>query len=323
MADTMKSKQVSIAISEASSGNSEWAVTYGLDQQLHIRFRKVEASDCLVVHFHGAVDRTKRTPPVFQPFQASIEKVAHQLSISDPAMLRPGAATLGWYCGHEGADVQEEIRSFVFDVVQVLGIKRLIFIGGSGGGYAALLNSWHFEGSLAIAVSPQTNLKNYYSGHIKNYLESCWSSCSSLEDIPTHVVTDLLQLYGYGYTNSVVCLASQGDTFHLQRHILPFVNLLASQKKPRFVFECNYWGIPKHSRSVPPEVFGTWLKASVTAPTFDTEQIIEHHHRIKTATKIKLQNNEKGPEKLTLFASEDIHLADILRAHALRLPGKK
>jgi hypothetical protein len=307
----MKLDQASVAFGDALPGDHEWTVHESNGLRLPIRFRKANQADCLIVHFHGAVDREKRNPPIFQPFQNSVNAISHQLSISDPAMLRPGTASLGWYCGQAGSDLQSEIRILIALAARALDAKRLIFFGGSGGGYAALMYSWHFEGSIAVAVSPQTRLANHYPNNIKRYLESCWPGCASLEELPESVVTDVVQLYTKGHSNFVICLSSQGDMFHLSSHILPFICTLASLNQSQYVFECGYWGIPKHSGSVPHEAYATWLRACATAPSIDAATLIEHHHLVRSALKSRPPLSPKSTE-IPLFSPADIQIADLL-----------
>jgi hypothetical protein len=85
--------------------------------------------------FHGAVDHTQRTPPIFiGPFQQFSDS-CHQVSIADPALEHgfPKELGLTWYAGYDGVDVQSISQKLCSEIAGLLGCSRVIFLGGSGG----------------------------------------------------------------------------------------------------------------------------------------------------------------------------------------------
>lgn len=129
--------------------------------------RAKQPSRSLVVFFHGAVDKSKRTAPVFTPCFEEISLYAHQISISDPTILCKEEITLAWYAGHDSFHTQTHLPKFIEKVKEHLLIEKIIFVGTSGGGFAALFNSWHFEKSFVIVQNPQTKISSYYKRHIE------------------------------------------------------------------------------------------------------------------------------------------------------------
>lgn len=270
---------------------SEHQIDMGEGRILHTRFRGAGKADCLIVHFHGAVDRKTRPIPVFANFQPDFNGKSHQLSLADPTLQNSEDLELAWYVGAEGFPVQSLLKEYLTAVIQHLGISRIIFFGSSGGGFSALYYGWNFSNCIVLACSPQTRITSYYQRHQTRFKELCWPSAESLGTLPDDAVTDICKLYAKGHQNTVVCLVSQGDTFHLNNHVLPLISTLSSHSKQDFVLECGYWGIPNHSRSVTPAAFIPWLMACVTAPSTKALDLISHHSTLLQARALQATHN--------------------------------
>lgn len=262
---------------------SEASIDLGQGRVLNTRFRGAGKADCLIVQFHGAVDRRTRTIPTYSGFQPGLRRKAHQLSLADPTLQIDDELGLAWFIGSEGFDVQSLLKDYLDAAIRHLGVSRVVFFGSSGGGFAALYYSWHIPGSIALAACPQTRLTSYYPRHQERFMRLAWPNATDLDALPGGVVTDVCKLYAQGHDNTVVCLVSQGDTFHLTNHVLPLSTALSARAKKNFALECGYWGRPDHSGSVTAEAFLPWLTACVTAPSTQALDLIAHHYTLVQA----------------------------------------
>lgn len=240
-------------------------------------------TDTLVVSFHGAVNKEKRTPPVFPAHSRFSSPKPHQLSISDPTILLPGDFGVSWYAGHEGFDTQAAILDIVREAARMLKARNLIFLGGSAGGFAALYNSWHFEDSYAVVAGPQTNLDRYSLSRKQAYRQAVWPSLAPKAPLAGVTCANLCKLYDKPMTNNVVMFYSAGDRYHFDTHMLPFTGVMAKHASDRFVLECGYWGIEGHSGAVPPMLLNDWLRVIVRNPGVTAANLIAAVHDIRSA----------------------------------------
>lgn len=235
-------------------------------------------SKVLYISFHGAIDRTKRALPVFSPARPITGNDANQLIIADPTMHVPGAFTLSWYAGSEGFNLQETLLDLIRRTVSHLNIEHIVFMGGSGGGFASLYYSWHFPDSTCIAVSAQTNIEKYYAGHVSKYAAACWPNLPGPSALPEVICSDVVSLYRESVPNNLILLYSSGDTFHVKNHLVPLLDALAAHKKPRFILQCDYWGVPDHPGSVPFPVAVKWLNIAVNHPGTSGPELLAAWH---------------------------------------------
>ena len=199
-------------------------------------------SRTLFISFHGAINRAKRATPVFMPVMPMAGEQPNQLMIADPGMEGAGEFTLAWYAGYEGFNAQDALLDIIRRTIAHLGIEHVVFMGGSGGGFASLFYSWHFPGSTCIAVSPQTDIRNYYQSHLKRYLAGCWPALSGANALNEVICPDVVSLYRKSVPNTVVLLHSSGDLFHLTNHMAPLVSAITGHPKARLILQCGYWG---------------------------------------------------------------------------------
>lgn len=255
------------------------------DGTVPLSFRKGMA-DTLIVNFHGAVDKTKRKPPVFPQHNPFPSPAPHQLAISDPTILLPGEFGASWYAGHEGFDTQAAVLDIVRECARILRVRTLIFLGGSAGGFAALHASWHFEGSYAVIAGAQTNLDRYKLSRKPAYRKAVWPSLPPKSPLAEVTCSNLCKLYDKPLTNNVIMLYSAGDRGHVERHMLPFAGIMARHPSDRFVLECGYWGIEGHSAAVPPMLLNDWLRVIIRNPDASPTSLLPFVHELRVSRNV-------------------------------------
>lgn len=249
------------------------------DGEVSMSFRR-GTHPSVVVGFQGAVDRVKRGLPSFVGFIRDPGVGASQLMISDPCLETSSTLTTSWYLGHAGFELQRQLPLFLERVVLALGATRCVLFGYSAGGFAALYYSWHLPGSVAVALTPQTNLARYYRTRLEAYREACWPGMESVEAALSVVNGDLTALYSKGLSNTLVYLQNSADTFHLREHYAPFLASIGKGVE-RMITKVDFWGGFGHS-SIPSSEWVRWVIASLDAPTTSTRDILSEYYRERT-----------------------------------------
>ena len=279
----------------------------------------------LFVTFHGAVDRNTREVPSFLGFFADLKDKAHQLNVSDPSMLVEGTFGMSWYAGHAGFETQKILPALFRDLAAALAVERVVFLGSSGGGFAALFYGWHHPGSVVLAANPQTDLTRYFARLVESYRDTCWPALADNAALQDVVTTDVGGLYARSVPSTVIYLQSALDRFHLYNHMAPFFAGLPFRKDdPMMTLHADYFGASGHAMSI--ETLLPWIRAILLAPGTDLQGILDTRSRLEaaaTATRgpsLMQKLTGKAPRKADGAAAADprIPMADMLRDIALK-----
>lgn len=185
------------------------------------------AEDELLVLFHGANSERSHFYPRFERVQSIKTKTDAFISFADP-MMRLGVEKdmlLSWYLGGPDIDPLLPIFKVIRRALGRTGSKHVAFIGGSGGGFAALRASAMWPGSLAYIQDPQTVLANYIPRVVAKYFETAWpgwSRPSLLNAFPERF--DMARHYqNLQPANFVYYAQNSTDTSHVDGHYKPFL----------------------------------------------------------------------------------------------------
>lgn len=285
-----------------------------------IAFQLVGATspDVLVICFHGATDRQKVTLPRFQQAFDAGARAAY-LSISDPTILENDNLRLGWYSGSESFPLRSILEELLLNTIAVLGPRRTLFFGSSGGGYAALLYARSVEGSVSLTVNPQTDILSYYSSHVNEYFATCWPRVTEAERASGPLICDMAALYKDNPGKvSTVMLSSAGDRQHFVNHVSRFVGLVGLPTKSRLILASDFFGTMGHGGSIPSTVVRRWYNAALISETAEPESILMAYHAQAPETVQQLLATPKNARSGQLTNPSDVHLADLLRDYHLR-----
>lgn len=85
------------------------------------------------------------------------------LNIADPMLKLFNKLKLGWYYGNEKVNLRIYVAELVAIIAQKLNVptEKIIFVGSSGGGAAAIECAAHIKDSKAIVINPQIRLREY------------------------------------------------------------------------------------------------------------------------------------------------------------------
>lgn len=176
-----------------------------------------------VVFFHGAIAPSS-TIPVFVGNGLSRDGNFNRISISDPIFTQHNL-TLGW---HAGFGDLPELSSIIFEIVASIlfsfhtTTQNLLFVGASGGGFAALNMSRLFPRSTALVMNPQTDVTKYRKEYVTRWCQRAWG-VETPSEIPSTFIHDMTSTYRNGFMNDILYMQNRNDKFHIKHHLLPFL----------------------------------------------------------------------------------------------------
>jgi hypothetical protein len=288
---------------------------------LYIQFQRASFTcDSLIIHFHGAVERAKRPLPTFQPNVSGLSCVAHQISVCDPTMTSRKGFSLAWYIGHQDLPVQLILRDLFVQIADLIGVKRTVYCGSSGGGFASLYYSFFDPKSAAVVMVPQTDISRHGpNGWLeKTYLARCWPNLT-LQEVGRVACLNLCDLYSESVNeNLVVYLQSAGDFSHSSLHMTAFLNAIHEAdgfRREKFILQSYYWGRPGHSKVIPFEAYSAWIRSIFAAPSLVATDVLMMYSALD-----KKRNVIPDPASLSIseHRPSDLRLADILRDYHMR-----
>ncbi|MDR1007900.1 MAG: hypothetical protein LBL65_04965 [Campylobacteraceae bacterium] len=177
----------------------------------------------LFVLLSGAIDRNKRKPPYFTRWKWRDKFPGHIICISDPTLLLNETIELGWYIGSEKYNATDDMAKLVKHIAKILGVpnERIISYGSSGGGFGALMLASKIDGSLAVAINPQTNVLSHYQ-RVEKMVDVCFSGRDQ-EFIEKNYNDRICVQKALKNSNSrVFIIQNTLDEFHWKNHYPPF-----------------------------------------------------------------------------------------------------
>lgn len=277
--------------------------------RLRFRFRP-GIGDTLLILFHGAMQRNKRRFPQYQGF---MPLPCPQISLADPGMDMHANLATSWYLGDVSQNLTRILPAFFSAAAVELGTTRRIFVGGSSGGFAALLYAYLCGAdSLSIASCPQVDLSRYWVRRAVDQLRSlCFPDSPTLEDLAGRVPLDLSKLYGPGFDNHAIVLISGGDRHHLSNQLTALLGAIPEDELGRVLLHVSYWGIPGHSGSVPALAWSPWVELALRARDWSADALMQNRWEVEGGWDGPAPQPEGG------FSESDMEKAEVLRRLAL------
>lgn len=223
-----------------------WSVDLG--QLVPSAYLHGDEGDVLTVYFHGATDRTKFTMPRYERLR-SMPKLGlgPVMFFSDPCLDLDSRMMLSWYVGTEDRDLHREVARMIEAYARRRGIEKVLLVGNSGGGFAALQLGAYLEGTRVVSFNPQIQVDRY----VPRIAESAhWAlfGRDTVSDDPLNAPRmDLIERYRrIDFDQDVLLIQNPGDDHHHQEHFLPFTEAFAaSERRDRLRMFTPYLG-PGH-----------------------------------------------------------------------------
>lgn len=198
-----------------------------VDEVPHLDFyAKLAPADELYVSLQGAVTPGKVRYPSYWRITSMRNRVPAFLSFADPTLQLGDDELFGlaWYSGGPGWDPLPQIANIVRQAMEHVGASRVMFLGGSGGGFASLRLATFFPGSIAFVMDPQTSVIDYNPIHQKRLMREVWSGQDREVVIPSHPDRfDVRHVYRTQDPANYVYYRQSSSDSHLRVHCEPFM----------------------------------------------------------------------------------------------------
>lgn len=232
----------------------------------------------LVVALHGALHRGKYRLPRFEWLTSLLNYDVNSLYFGDPTLGLDEKIQLTWYTGWRGADVQAHIANWIIKVARQLYAEKVIILGSSGGGFAALQISALVPDSVCLPFNPSTHIHQYWvngdpnlHGTERKFIEVVYPDAAPQGiwnidwDVDWTVSRgdhlSVLRRYSQPVPNYVFC-ASNPNEWHFEQHYLPFLAAAARGDNLRRIKVWEYDGRKTH-HPPRPEEFQSALNAAL------------------------------------------------------------
>lgn len=272
----------------------------------------------LIVLFHPAQPAHSPNRPYFLPF-LSVD--APQLSITDPTLEGYNELTSGWYLGNCGRIIPDLLSAVLIGFSDFIGAVERIYVGGSSGGYAALLYSVLDPRSLAIAACPQVDLDTYGGPGVEYYRTAFMADRPHCK-IKDFTGIDLINSYSEGFLNSAIIIISSGDYGHLYGQVVPLLRAIRPENRDQIVLNSNFYGVRGHGGSIPSIAYASWVRAALSSQSLVASEIMSVHHVIES-TVASPQTINSDRVKRSVVDADDLKIASILREYQLRQESER
>jgi len=217
--------------------------------------------DVLTVYFHGATDRSRFTMPRYERLRTMPTLgLGPVMFLSDPCLDLDSRMILSWYVGTEDLDLHRVLAQMVNSYARHKGIEKVLLVGNSGGGFAALQIAAYLEGTQVVSFNPQIQIDRYVP-RIASTAHWALFGRETVADDPVHAPRmDLIERYRrIGFDQDVVLIQNPGDDMHHTNHFLPFQRAFrATSNAGRLTTHEPYLG-PGH-RVPPPQEYLEYVR---------------------------------------------------------------
>ncbi|WP_058234074.1 hypothetical protein [Devriesea agamarum] len=178
------------------------------------------------VFFNGAITgRETKHGPFFSGRGLAATGQFGFIGVSDPSVNLHESLGLAWYAGNKYGPFQDQLTRIFQRLADVSG-SELLFIGGSGGGFASLYYGHRLAEKASVLVwNPQTDVLRYNPQFVKNYLSRAFDL-----DLPQHGWEPAALAGTQGVDLSIaqsrprrLLYMQNASDWHVQSHTAPFL----------------------------------------------------------------------------------------------------
>lgn len=210
----------------ASLPDGVYEINHGLPLFLNWRNRE---SNTTLVTFTAAATRQMTTLPVFSGSRATSRLSANVLMFSDPTMLLDRETTIAWFAGNQ---FQPALQEDIARIIEAFGGGGdCVLLGGSGGGYSALVQQSLLERSTALVVNPSTRIHS--RPVFKSYIQKMWGVADQSE-LPDSLILDVSEVYKEPVSGQVFYIQNSFDQNFVKNYFWPFAEKLHAENRVYF-----------------------------------------------------------------------------------------
>lgn len=211
--------------SSSQIDNALHTISFG-ERVTDVLVERNEESDVGIFSFSPAITSPGVTRPYFVGAGVLSELPVHRIYLSDPSLELNDGLALAWFAGNrEQPNMSNDMQQIIDLIISKLGIRHTIFVGTSGGGFAALKHSARTPGSLAMVVNPQTDILRYHKQHVAKYAKHAWGMTydKANDVLGKRIGTQVVGTYSEPLDNTVLWLQNIQDDHHVDIHMRPLL----------------------------------------------------------------------------------------------------
>lgn len=178
----------------------------------------------LTAFFHGASDRNRFSMPRYERVRSMQNLgLGPMMFFSDPCLDLDNQMVLSWYAGSEDVDLHFEIAKMIDSHAKRIGIERILLVGNSGGGFAALQVGAFLRGARVVSFNPQVRIDHYVPrlskvAHLALFGHESVADNSRLAPR----MNALSRAESVGFEQHVTLIQNPADGMHFRHHFLPY-----------------------------------------------------------------------------------------------------
>ncbi|MFD4993634.1 heparinase II/III family protein [Cellulosimicrobium cellulans] len=180
-------------------------------------------SETMIVGFSGALERARDLLPRFERARGLGGFGRTTAVVSDPTLDLRDDLGLAWYLGTLTRDLHADIADVLQRIASSVGASRVLLVGSSGGGFAALQVGSFMPRSHVVAINPQTDVRRYHARFSEKALELVSGDPRGLP-LAGSRLSAIERLRQGRSAERVTLVVNRGDGHHVTSHVRPFVS---------------------------------------------------------------------------------------------------
>lgn len=217
-----------------------------------------QSSCTLLVGFSGAVSKRQgKRAPFFSGLGIAQSLKLPIVAVSDPTLALATDLPIGWYAGNEEVPDFPVRLAKVLDALAARCKAKLLIFGGSGGGFASLLQGTLLSAEATVCTwNPQTAIEDYAPRFVDDFINVAFSKkkCVWVENKKFDILQALMhdvRVLSLRPNVKLLYLQNQSD-WHVKTHTLPYVSnkslkrlgraSFIEQNNPNFALFFGNWG---------------------------------------------------------------------------------
>ena len=234
--------------------NPEYLCNFKEDDWTFDYFAHITGQKNLIVFFSGIipVQKMKRIVPYLSKWSWGkyLEFDYDIISANDPSLYLDNKIVGCWGQGFCDDWVFSRVLKHIFYIQQNNNYERIIFNGGSQGGFLSLQAATlmpsipppHTQRSALIqfvAENPQISLKNYWKTHTTTLAKVCFGK-NNIDEVPKKYLyrLDIVELIKkYNYVPNGLIVIKESDTHHYNAHIKYLLDNIPAQQRNNLKIE--------------------------------------------------------------------------------------
>jgi pimeloyl-ACP methyl ester carboxylesterase len=181
----------------------------------------------LLVCFHGAAPEGRAfTLPIFAGLDLAAHLDCALVACSDASLHLSPELRIGWFYGTNRMKLGELLHVALQKIIDDLRAPRVLFIGGSAGGFAAISMAQRYPDATTLVWNPQLSLRTYNKSLVESYFRLAFglkAYSSALEFIDSNAGLDLVRDSVFARLARTFYLQNSDDHHHVSRQLSPLL----------------------------------------------------------------------------------------------------